>query len=59
MIRHRVESKRQPQPPPLPKEVEPIGPRAYRDRFGREYDVIWSGQRGDRDLRDLNPNILK
>jgi hypothetical protein len=43
-------------PPPLPKEVVITGPRERVDRFGNKYDLIWNGQRGDPDLRDLHPN---
>lgn len=36
------------QPVPLPKEVEPIGPRRYRNPVtGDEYEVLWNG-----DVRD-------
>jgi hypothetical protein len=44
---HRVVRKRKPLRPILPKEVVPVAPRRYRDRFGREYDVIWAGDRQD------------
>ena len=60
VIRHRVESKRQPQAPPrLPKEVIEIAPREYMDRWGVRMLVVWSGAKTDPALRDLNPNILK
>jgi hypothetical protein len=42
---HRV--RRGPAPPPLPKEVTPTGPRAYVDRFGVEYEVVWAGAKTD------------
>lgn len=58
MTGHRVESKRT-KSPALPKEVIVIGPRAYRDRFGREYTVVWDGRKGDPALRDLHVNLLK
>jgi hypothetical protein len=41
---HRVESKRARQAP-LPKEVEPVQPYVYRDRFGNELIVVWNGHR--------------
>lgn len=37
-------------PPTLPKEVEPIGPRAYRDWRGTEYSVWWNGHHQDPSL---------
>lgn len=43
---HRVHKLRAPRGA-LPKEVEPIGPRAYRDRFGWEYTVIWNGHHSE------------
>lgn len=43
---HRVRVNR-PAAPPLPKEVEPIGPRTYRDRFGIDLEIVWSGDRRD------------
>lgn len=45
--------------PPLPKEVTPTAPYEYVDRWGVQYAVIWSGEKGDPDLRDLHPNLLK
>ena len=57
MTGHRVESKRT--PPALPREVIVIGPRAYQDRFGRAYEVVWDGRKGDPALRDLHVNLLK
>jgi hypothetical protein len=42
-ILHRVDRKREPTPPALPKEVTPIGPRTYVDRWGVEFLVVWQG----------------
>jgi hypothetical protein len=37
---HYVVGKRAPKAPPLPKEVMPVGPREYVDRFGEKYRVV-------------------
>lgn len=50
---HRVKRGPRHIPPPLPKEATPIAPREYEDRFGARLVVVWNGQRGDPDLRDL------
>lgn len=36
--------------PPMPKEVQPVGPRQYVDRWGTQYTVWWNGQPGDPEL---------
>lgn len=34
----------------LPRILEPLSSRSYRDRFGVEYEVVWNGHRDDPDL---------
>lgn len=33
--------------PPLPRELEPVTPREYVDRWGVRYCVIWNDRPGD------------
>jgi hypothetical protein len=47
MPRRYVVSKLAPKAPELPKEVVRTAPRAYRDRWGTDYVVIWNDQPGD------------
>jgi hypothetical protein len=47
MPRRYVVSKLAKKSPTLPKEVTPVAPRAYRDRWGTEYDVVWNGLPAD------------
>lgn len=47
-IQHRVDSKRAPKAPPLPKEAIATGPRElFVPRTQTLYDIVWNGQRGD------------
>lgn len=46
--RYVTHTKADKQPPSFPKEVEPIGPRLYRDpRTGDELEVVWNGDKRD------------
>lgn len=56
---HRVDRRREPKGVPLPKEVEQIAPRTYRDRWGTEYLVVWSGHRHDPSLSSISPTLWK
>lgn len=47
MRRYVVSKMARKRPPEQPREVVPIGPRSYRDRWGIEYDVLWNDQRTD------------
>lgn len=42
---HRVLKRKAVIPPP--REVEPVAPRQYVDRWGTQFLVIWNGQPGD------------
>ena len=56
---HRVDHRRDPKTIPAPREVEVVDAHTYKDRFGVEYEVVWTGHRDDIPLSAVAPNLLK
>lgn len=59
MARRYVVSKKAVKPVILPQEVTRLSTRAYVDRWGTEYQVIWNGLKTDPMICDLGRELRR